>query len=166
MIVEEKIIPEPQPKGFFLLLGCVFIFVHIIEIARVNHRRTADIQLIGWLTKVLTDAVQEIVELNVQLLHLDALVLLDVLNRQPVDLLPLDALGQPKTPRNIEHLEIRVQLANVDIIVAGLIEIDQECTHTGKVVLCVPLERTAVNMCVSIAKEECQIVDADKEPCE
>ena len=107
---------------------------------------------------------QEIIELNIQLLHLDPLVLLDILDRQPLDLLPRDALRQAEPPRDVEHLKIGIQLADVDVIVARILEIGQKGAHARKIILCVSLERTSVNMRIRIAKEERKVVDADKEP--
>ena len=164
MIVEEKIVPEPQPEGFLFLLARVFVLVHIVEAARVDRRRTADVELIGGTPEILADAVQEIIELNVQLLHLDPLVLLDILDRQPFDLLPHDTLRQAEPPRDVEHLEIGIQLADVDVIVARILEIGQKGAHARKIILCVSLERTSVNMRIRIAEEEREVVDADEEP--
>ena len=163
MIVKEKVIPEPQPKGLLLLLRRVLVLLHIVEVARVDHRCAADVELILRAAIVFTDAVQEIVELHVQLLHLDALVLLDVLDRKAIDLLPSHALRQTKPPRDVEHLEIRIELAKVNVVVARLVEIGQKGVHPRKIVLRMTFQRTAVNVCIGVAKEKCQIVDADEE---
>ena len=166
VIVKEEIIPKPQPECLLLFLGRILICAHVIKVARVDHRGTSNIELILGTAEVFTDAVQEFVELDVQLLHLNALVLLDVLDGQAVDLLPCNALRQTKPPRDVEHLEIRIQFAEVDVIVACLTEIGQKGTHPRKIVLGMTLERTAINMRVGIAEKECQIIDADEEPCE
>ena len=62
VIVEEEVVPEPEPEDLLFLLGRVLIRIHIIEAACVDHCCTADVYLIGGTPKILTNAMQEIVE--------------------------------------------------------------------------------------------------------
>ena len=135
MVVEEEKIPKPQPESFLFLLGSVFISAHIVEIARIDHGGTSDIKLIRRTPKILADLVQEVIELEIQLVHLHTLILFDIIERQPFDLLPFDTRRQAKSPCNIELLKIRIRLRHIDLIVPVFLKVSEECTHTRKIIL-------------------------------
>ena len=164
MVIKEEIIPKPEPKSLLFLIGCVLICVHISKIARVDHRCTANIELIRRAAEIFADLVQEIIELDVQLLHLDALILFDILDRKALDLLPFDAVRQTEAPRDIEHLAVCIQFTEIDVIVACLIEIGQKGVHSVEIILHMALQRTPIEMRLSIAKEKRQVINTDEQP--
>ena len=166
MIIKEEVVPEPQPERLFFLVRRLLVGTRVVEIARIDHRRAPDLPLVHGATEILADLVEELVELQIQLLHLDALILLDILKGQPFDLLPLHTLRQAKTPRKVEHLQIGIQLTEIDLILPRLIQIREEVIHAFKIVLRMAFQRTTIDMRVGKAEKERKVVDMDQKPCE
>ena len=123
MIIEEKEIPEPQPEDLLFLLRRLLIGAHIIEVAGIEHRSPTNIELVLRTAKIFTYLVQEMVQLNVQLLHLRPFILLKILERQSLFLLPLNGLRQPKASRDIELRQICIKLPHVKVIFSGILQI-------------------------------------------